>query len=280
MPAATAGMLTATLTLNRRVLWFGALTSLSMAGSVNAITCCGGIEIGDTRGAIWAVVREGKRGHIVQGYGCELGNTRQMPVLVFVGRKRDGGVQVATAVANLQPRPQDGVTIQAACGTANGHRFEVHLPPGTPEGPIFVYGLTSANRKHPLPGSGDWPLAVARAGDAIGGLQDVVSEGGGQWLVRGWACAIGEQRSLPVLVYVGRKSDGGVQVAEGVANHPSRPGLDGRTIHNECEVCPCFHQPRTRCALDRTPVSPAPFSPFHTRRAPGELTWNDGYFKK
>lgn len=170
--------------------------------------------------------------YAIRGWACERGSSQSIKVHVYLGGPAGQGKIFKSVTANLASEQAVSNSCQSS---GRAYRFKVpisHAEATLHNGKtIFVHGISRPGSPNPLlNNSGRYRVLTPPEPKVIGHIDRVVATDGG-YSVRGWACQVGEPRSLNVHLYAGGAAGAGTAIRSVSANLAS-----GSDIANACHT--------------------------------------------
>ncbi len=165
----------------------------------------------------------------VDGWACSTGYPGSIDVHLYAGGAAGSGTGMGAASAN---QASEATIAQQCQSTGTAYRFHVPLPVDWRQAhggkPLYVHGISPADNGNPvIGGSGQYTIPVA---PVRGDVQGVDHDGNWNYILKGWACAVGIADGIEVQVYAGGGAGTGTHVVTARADQPA-----DAAVANHCE---------------------------------------------
>jgi hypothetical protein len=188
---------------------------------------------------------------LVQGWACQVANNTPTEVQLYFGDASLAGVFMATQVTSVAHSPAVVSQCQTSAQATHGFNFSVDLVENstltqvqkealrlwsrTPENKyIFLYAVAHKENgfsMHTVSSSGEVLIPKVSDFNQITGALDNASVIGSDLLVRGWACHIGDPRSIGIHIYQKYPAgQGGVYIGGGAGNISHEAAVSNRCL--------------------------------------------------
>lgn len=173
----------------------------------------------------------------IYGWACDTGKSDSVIVHMYAGGRAGSGTLVQAFKADQSSEPAVGNICED--NTNSPHRFTYRLPSELTERfvgqPLFFYGIsTSGNSNLMLNRSGEFSIPSMNKSQMVKGFIDgiILNSKKDGYLIRGWACQVGLEKSIPIHVYFGASSSEGIVFKTGNADLASNGAIGSQCSTN------------------------------------------------